>query len=272
MSDPSRDIQDQLDAYLDGQLAGDELAGFEKRLADDAGLRAQVQAQSEIDLSLRRIFAPPSDDRLRPILSVLPDAAADDDDAGRAAVMRRRRRLVLAGPLAVAALLVIGVTAWQFLLPTPPAGPVSGLRTQTFGEVYEQTLANGFKAQHFCENDMEFAVAFYVRLNKGLKAERPESVAWEGVSRAASRIITTRTHYVLVRVDGTPILVFVDRLDQDNDGANQIGPGLHVFRRAMKELVLYEVTPLDSPRVLDLMSEIELPEEWMKIAREQGAW
>ncbi len=283
MSDPSRDIQEQLDRYLDGLLEGEERSAFEQRMAGDAGLREQVQAQSAIDVSLRRIFAPPSNGRLRPIFAVLPGAdaeadgpAASDGDtaadpaSGRTAARRRTWRIV-AAPLGIAALLIAGVLIYQYSLPAP-VEPVSGLRRQTFGEVYEQTLASGFKPQYVCEDDQDFAVSFYLRLQQGLHVDRPEHINWVGVSRAETKIITTRTHYILVRVNGTPVLVFVDILEQDNDKANKVPPDLHVFRRAMDNLVLYEVTPLDSPKVLERISEIKLPPEWLKIAQEKGAW
>lgn len=282
MSDPTGDIQEQLDRYLDGLLEGQERNAFEQRMAGDAGLREQVQAQSAIDVSLRRIFAPPSNGRLRPILSVLPGADAEaggpaasegetsaDPASGRTAKRWRTWRIV-AAPLGMAALLVAGVLTYQYSL--PKVEPVSGLRRQTFGEVYEQTLASGFTPQYVCDNDQDFAVSFYLRLQQGLHVDRPAHINWVGVSRAETKIITTRTHYVLVRVNGTPVLVFVDILEQDNDKANKVPPNLHVFRRTMDKLVLYEVTPLDSPQVIERISEITLPPEWLKIAQEKGAW
>src|SRR3712207_2454426 len=51
---------DLLDLYLDGMLTGPERAAFERSVAADPTLRAAVEAQSRIDQSLGRAFAPPA--------------------------------------------------------------------------------------------------------------------------------------------------------------------------------------------------------------------
>src|SRR3954451_21802845 len=48
-----------LDAYLDGQLTGAELAVFEARLASEPALAARRDAQRRIDRGLRGLFVVP---------------------------------------------------------------------------------------------------------------------------------------------------------------------------------------------------------------------
>ena len=49
-----------------------------------------------------------------------------------------------------------------------------------------------------------------------------------------------------------PILILVDTLARDPQPALEDGSPAHVFRRELGGLVLYEITPWDSPRTLDL--------------------
>ena len=61
MSDSSaHDSDRKLDAYLDGLMETAERESFEREIERDAELRAQVEAQSLIDASLKRVFAPPA--------------------------------------------------------------------------------------------------------------------------------------------------------------------------------------------------------------------
>ena len=62
------------------------------------------------------------------------------------------------------------------------------------------------------------------------------------------------TTAMLCRVDGQPVMVFVDRLANDlplawaNDKS-----GVHVHRVVRDGLVFYEVTPYESDRVIDYL-------------------
>ncbi len=50
----------RLDAYLDGVMAPDECAEFQREIDSDDDLRAQVELQKEIDQAFGRLFQPPS--------------------------------------------------------------------------------------------------------------------------------------------------------------------------------------------------------------------
>ncbi len=71
-----------------------------------------------------------------------------------------------------------------------------------------------------------------------------------------SRYTTT----MLARVDGQPVMVFVDRRENDE----QIVPpdpktGLHLFRKELGDLVLYELTPFAEPRVMEYLYPAAVP-------------
>jgi len=57
---------------------------------------------------------------------------------------------------------------------------------------------------------------------------------------------------LMATVDGEHSVVLVDRLISDKPLEVRPGSGLNLFRREMGTLVLYEITPLPGPRLLDL--------------------
>src|SRR5690606_11168224 len=55
---PDPAAPDRLAAYPDGLLTGEDLRAFERELANDPALRAEVDTQRSIDTSLNRLFEP----------------------------------------------------------------------------------------------------------------------------------------------------------------------------------------------------------------------
>jgi hypothetical protein len=59
---------------------------------------------------------------------------------------------------------------------------------------------------------------------------------------------------MLCDIEGQPVMVFVDREENDRAIAAKNGdPHLQVFRTQRDGLVFYEVTPLDKPTMTDHM-------------------
>jgi hypothetical protein len=74
--------------------------------------------------------------------------------------------------------------------------------------------------------------------------------------------MSPHTTAMLARVDQSPVLVFVDRLERDQPQAMpEPSSGLRLFRKQLGELVLYELTPLTAPRVMDFLSLAEKPHD-----------
>ena len=71
-----------------------------------------------------------------------------------------------------------------------------------------------------------------------------------------SRYTTT----MLARVNGTPVMVFVDR---ENSGYLPAQPdkksGLHLFHKELAGLVMYELSPFSEPRVMDYLYPADVP-------------
>ena len=78
--------------------------------------------------------------------------------------------------------------------------------------------------------------------------------------------ITQHTTTMMCRVDDQPVMIFVDRLADDirpdKIFAESRPRGLHVFRKELAGLAIYEVSPLATPHVIDtLYVPEELPPE-----------
>jgi hypothetical protein len=68
------------------------------------------------------------------------------------------------------------------------------------------------------------------------------------------------TTAMLARVNGKPVLVFVDKSSNDTHPAEPTAKsGLHLFRKELGPLVLYELTPLDHPSVMDYLYLSDVP-------------
>ncbi|HWB20480.1 MAG TPA: hypothetical protein VG711_09290, partial [Phycisphaerales bacterium] len=61
--------------------------------------------------------------------------------------------------------------------------------------------------------------------------------------------ITHKTVALLARVDSQPVMVFIDLASKDKGQPAPTNPALHMFKRIVGPYVLYELTPLDSPKV-----------------------
>jgi hypothetical protein len=82
-----------------------------------------------------------------------------------------------------------------------------------------------------------------------LLAELPEDVVALGLSY--SNTISPRTMLLLTEVAGESVLVFIDRRDTDDERSLFRGDDIHLFRRNVGDLVLYELSPFENRRVID---------------------
>lgn len=62
------------------------------------------------------------------------------------------------------------------------------------------------------------------------------------------------TLILLAKVDQEDVMVLMEREKFDRRLKLPKESGLNIFRREMNGVVMYEVTPLDAPRVLDAMT------------------
>jgi hypothetical protein len=240
----------KIDAYLDKALTAEERDQISLEISSNAQLQAEIELQSCVDESLARLFAAPQPPHDLP-LQIRRSAAATP-----IALPSRRGWLKLAA-LATAATIVWGMLAWHFFVTgtsSPRYNPNLPLET-----IYERCVADGFRPKWVCEDEHEFAATFFARQGQGLLlADLPAGTKMKGLTYCGglSRYTTT----MLARVDGLPVMVFVDRGAADTQPTLPSGEiKLHLFRKELGPLVLYELTPLDRPRVSDYLYLAQVP-------------
>jgi hypothetical protein len=252
-----------LDAYLDGQLDAPERARFERRLRLDPELQAELELQRRVDEALRRRFRPPSPQRILQALS----GRASEPEILRLPPSRRwfqRPWGVAAAASIVVALLGANWYVWTTLphgLGPRPARPPIELVSLESG--YQHEIKKGFRPLWLCETDHQFASSIFRSLGQGLLISLPPpGIKAKGLSYCPS--LSENTMILLAEVESHPVVVFIDRLAADSRPSLPGDSGLRLFRREVGTLVLYEVTPLSEPRVLELFYDPQMPEEWYR--------
>jgi len=242
-----------LEQYLDGLLAPSAHVEFEQAVSTNSSLRAQVEQQSAIDRELRRLFAVPAWE------SVFQRSVAAKENGrvarGEALAPPKSKLGLFRRGVAVAAAAAILLVAiwrvWTVVAPPPVDGRYAPQAWRSLETVYRDKLAAGFSVDWTCKDDDEFQATFRKVLGQPLLlAPLPPDVQSLGLGYCNS--ITPNTVFHLARVDGREVAVFVDRLTADQAPPALSDPTLHLFRRAIDELVLYEMTPLGEPRMLGL--------------------
>lgn len=258
-------FESPLDAYLDGLMSAEQRSAFERRLAEDEALRAELALQVELDKALVRRFDPPSAERAVAAVS-----------AAAAKPSRRVLRLSSVNLLAAAALVALaGLGLWHwFYQDLTPDQAYWQKHNYPLVTVYRYEAASGFKPDWICKNDQQFAGSIWARLGQPLVlAAVPPSVKPVGLGYANS--LSEDTMVLLATVKGDRVVVFIDRASHEPTEPisllDRFRTGLRSFRRKIGDLVLIEVTPHDAPAVLDLLKVPEQGEDWLREgARELG--
>ena len=200
--------------------------------------------QQAIDESLKRTMQPPSQQRL----DAIADAACRAFEATPAVSsgLRGLRRLALAASIAGAVL--GGSLIWRAL--APRGGGYERQAWASFETVYRAEVAGGLEPLWVCETDEEFGSTFADRFGqKLLLAQLPAGTEALGLSYCHS--LTPRTTYLLATAQGRPVIVFIDLAEHDRGRARPDVGDLNLYRREVGRLVLYEVSGLETPILLD---------------------
>ncbi|MCC6660113.1 MAG: hypothetical protein IT437_04425 [Phycisphaerales bacterium] len=220
---------DRLERYLDGLLEPADRAEFERDLAASPELRERVDLQARINAGLHRLMDPAPQGERAPVTA------------------RRlwRTQIWLAAAAALAAA-VLGV--WWVVV-RGPSGP------DPLEAEYHRIVAAGFTPETVCTDDATFREWVNNKFGQPLQP-RPDRGPVQYVGWNASRVLSTYSGLLLARVDGQQVVVLIDqRYAEDGRLPRPADRALHQFRRVVGGLILYEITPLDHPAVLDSLMQ-----------------
>jgi len=276
--DPQR-AAEPLDLYVDEQLHGEQRVAFEAQLAREPALNAEYHRQRAIDASLRRSFPSPAIDGhadriLKRAIAQLPPAehnghssldraAAIVSPTTRVAKGKPHREPVVRRWMAVAALitLFIGLPSaywlWRDTL-FPAPSPYASTKAEPLDQLYREQVAKGFRPDWVCRDQQEFASYFAGRLGQPLKIhDAPAGAAMLGLSYTGG--VTPTSMGMLGTVNGKSVLVVVDQVTNDAKVQMKQPQDLKLFSRKIGSLMLYEITPLTEPKLLDMFYQPEMP-------------
>ncbi|MGI9427620.1 MAG: anti-sigma factor family protein [Bythopirellula sp.] len=249
---PQPITEQEMDAYLDGLITADEREKFEQRLRSQPELESEIQRFGEIDLSAKRLFPTEQvpETHVQELIeghnssrqTTIPLTSKSESSDSKSTL-----RIAL---VALAAVLAWILVAWQW--------DTASVQTPYFerrpmAEVYHEILESGFEPYYECRDDQRFSDTFLRRQGQALSlAALPPGSQMLGLSYAGG--LSRETTAMLCRVDGKPVMVFVDQLENDAPLALQHDSGkTNVYRVARDGLVFYEVTPFGSARVIEYL-------------------
>lgn len=240
-----------LDDYLDGLLDEEATSRFEARIHADRDLQAEIERQTVVNDALGRMCTPSPEVEQRVFEAVRNAPAARPVPIARSkAVPFYQQRW------AIAALVALGVVGtWRLVgviqqsrIDRDEYGPKPWTSVVTY---YDNAVETGFKPEWACETDKEFSDTFKTRFRQPLLLA-PGSDTVEALGLGYVNCLTPKTVTLLARVQGKPVVVFVDKLKNDTHPELPQTSSLNIFRKEIGRLILYEVSPLAKSHVLDL--------------------
>lgn len=228
---PRADGVPHIDAYLDGMMSPAERSAFEAALRTDKDLAAEFALQGKIDSGLREM------------LPYQPAAPIPISAAPRPWLQRPMTWL------SVAAAVLLALTAFTYLSRGPD------FKLMGADALYAKLESKGFTPEWKCKDDVEFASTIRNRLGQALvvpaAATDATILGWAYANVYDGSPISPDTMILMAKAQGKNVIVLFDKTSQDRRVKVPESSGLHVYRREVQGLVLYEVSPLDQPHVLD---------------------
>lgn len=255
MASSNQEMKGLLEAYLDHQLDERERQQFEENAQDHPEILKAIELQGKMDASLCKMFTPPKEMRIKlPSLASLQaeDDVTDDslETSLEAPVREREHKNSLGGVSRrwlLVALTTAAAIAWMYIgseFFSSSGREEIAFHQRPLIEIYQQCIDEGFNPYWVCDDETTFANTFENRQGVKLKlGEMPSTQKMVGLSYLAG--ISRKSTSMLALVDDQPVIVFIDRIENDWKPATGEFPsdGLTVTRTTKNGLVFYEVSP-----------------------------
>lgn len=270
--DNGRQLDDRLDAYLDGLLDPASRAEFEQRLASNPALRSELQRQRAIDEAIQNLYPVPAAQRAAAILEAARTRAvarAECDDPAAAPALRVRRVSRAVGWMAVAAGLVLLVGGWWVYRSLNPPGDLATGPTVVFSPMEPAAaIAKIEREKHepdiVCDDDQQFAALAWLKTGQGLLLKTPIPPDLRIVGWSMKTVMSWKTLVLMVQSGDQWVYVLVDNISNDRSISMPAGSAYRVHRGQVGQVVLYEISPTDKPVVLDHFYDPQRDEAWYK--------
>jgi hypothetical protein len=234
-------------AYADDALPPDERARFESELASNSALREELELQATLDASLNRLFEySEAETQAQGPAGDLPLVAPATPVAGRAAIPPQARRSPFLRYFALAAsLLIVAAAGWYFVRPDPHLIPPE----QVWTNIQNVNFVPSWK----CENEKVFRDYLNVKLGESFAIDESESlkvVGWGYGVDYKFYPLSKSTLTLINKVGDTHAIVLIDKVENERNLTVPASTGLHLYKKRVGNLVLYEMSPLPEPHVL----------------------
>lgn len=266
--------QELIDQLLDDLPVTVEECALAGLRDNDPEVAAAKVLQSDVDLSLRRVVpgVPNVDTVLDRALTEarrqsgssiewmngLGGGSRDGADSSAAAVfdVQRKRSPWISKFAAAAAIGAMSFAGWSIWKTMGPPGTVETgyqvIRVRgNMEQVYMHELADDFNPDWVCDDDKQFAETFERELGQRMLFRPGESVDVLMVGLAYNEAIGRHGVHMLGRAGGREVIVFAGRTDEMKVPPAVTNPALHLFRRDVGALTLFELTPLDEAKFLE---------------------
>lgn len=266
----SRITPEQFEALLDARPGSHAAAELQAHIEREPALARDAEIQNAINQSLNRKIQVPAPDA---VLAAVKAAIAAQKPASPP---QQRTITALVRPLfAVAACIALLLFAAYRL---SESGILSGSpRDQIVGgnkrpvakfdgpsviAAHETLLAAGYRPSHTVTDPRAIAASVWRRTGQGLipTGGMPASTRILGLCEV--NCLSPQTLALMMQVDGKPLTVLIDKLENDRFICVERPMEITPFRQQIGALVLYEVTPHGRPIVREFFSDPQQTRDW----------
>lgn len=239
---------DLFERFLDGVTSESDRQSLLESLRADSAKERQLQLQGEIDDGLRRLFAVETPSR-----DAILDVLADSNGVVPLPTKRPRQARLFGVAAAVAASLLIVFSLSSLWPGARHEAPYAAARPLV--DLYRNAVDSGFEPSYECHEPERFADTFQRRQGQALRL-LPMPAGSRMLGLAYTGGLSRETTAMLSYVDDQPVMVFVDKAQNDLHDVAAADGKLNVFRAERDGLVFYEVTPLGESKMTPLLAPL----------------